>query len=105
MAVENVIQMNLTRPLAMKLLREIASDSSRVAITTHAESRMKRRRITRTQIERCLQKGHITEGPARGTKGNWEMRVEVFSAGEPVAVVAALDYDNKGNYIIVITVF
>lgn len=105
MPTENVVTMDLSRPRAVRLLKEIAVDSARVFITTHAEKRMKERKITRAQVERCLLNGNITEGPARGTQGNWEMRVEVYSAGEPVTVVAALDYDDDGNYIVVITVF
>lgn len=66
---------------------------------------MRQRMISRTQVIQCLAKGSITEGPARGTKGNWEMRVEVYSAGQPVTVVAALDNDEIGNQIIVITAF
>lgn len=33
------------------------------------------------------------------------MKVETFSAGDPLAVVAELDHDDDGNMIIVISAF
>ena len=105
MSAENVIQMNLSPARALQLIREISADSCKVFYTQHAEKRMNQRKITRTQVMRCLQKGSITEGPARGTRGNWELKMEVYSAGDPVAVVAALENDGEGNYILVITTY
>ena len=105
MAADNVLQLNLSRHHAEKLLREIAKDSSRVFFSTHATKRMTNRKISRIQVFRCLTKGHITEGPARGSRGNWELKMEVYSAGEPLSVVAVLDNDGRGNYIIIVTVY
>jgi hypothetical protein len=101
----NVVTLNLTPPRALQILRKIAQDSSRVFFTVHAEKQMGKRRITRIQVLRCLLHGHLVEGPARGIKGNWELSVEVFSAGEPITVVAALDHDERGNLIIVISTY
>ena len=105
MPVENVVELDLTRPMALRIIKGLAESSENIFVGKHAEKRMRERKITRTQVMRCLQKGHITEGPARSIKGNWEFKMEVFSAGEPVAVVAALDHDENGNYIVVITVY
>lgn len=101
----NVIQMELTPPLALRIIKEIAQDSAKVSFTDHAMKRMRARHITTSQVLRCLKHGSIAEGPARGTTGNWEFRMEVFSAGEPIAVAGALDNDGKGNYVIVITTY
>lgn len=101
----NVLQMNLSVPSAKKLVQEIAQDSCRVFFTHHAEKRMEERKITRTHIIRCLLKGEIAEGPARGSNGNWQLTMKSYSAGSPVTVVIALDYDNIGNHIIVITAY
>lgn len=80
-------------------------DSSRVIFTAHAEKRMRQRKITRTQVLRCLTHGHVIEGPAPSIKGNWEMKMEVMSAGEIVVVVAALEKDDSGNFAVIVTVF
>lgn len=66
---------------------------------------MRKRRITRVQVLRCLANGKITEGPARGIKGNWKVSVEALSAGDVLRVVAALDQDDRGNYVIIVTAY
>lgn len=101
----NIVDFNITPTRAQKLIKDIAADSSRVVFTIHAEKRMRQRRITRIQILRCLTHGHIIEDPALSIKGNWEMKREVMSAGEMIAVVAALEKDDSGNFAVTITVF
>lgn len=101
----NVIDFNITPARAKKLLKEISLNSARVFFTNHAEKRMRERKITRTQVLRCLTHGSIVEGPAPSIKGNMEMRLEVMSAGEIVTVVAALERDDTGNFAVIITVF
>ncbi len=101
----NVLKLNLSRPQALQLIREIAQDSDRVKFVSHAKARMNERGITDMQVLRCLRRGRIIEGPSRSTKGNWEMRMEALSAGDVVTAAIALDHDEDGNMIIVITVF
>ncbi|PHS73498.1 MAG: hypothetical protein COB22_02060 [Cycloclasticus sp.] len=91
--------------MAKNLIKKIAKDSSRVIFTKHAEKRMCTRKITRTQVLKCLTHGHIVEGPALSIKGNMEMKIEVMSAGEIIAVVTALEKDELGNFVVIITVF
>ncbi|MBA2591154.1 MAG: DUF4258 domain-containing protein [Pseudomonadota bacterium] len=100
-----VVPIGLTPERAKRLVREIARDSGRVFFTHHAEVRMRQRHITRTQVMRCLSHGTCIEGPARDIKGNWTIKLEVPSAGVLVAAVAALDRDEAGDLIIVITVY
>jgi len=102
---KRVVEFDLSPVNAKRMLTDIAKDSGRVFISDHAEKRMKKRNITRAQVMKCLKHGIITEGPSRGIKGNWELRIETLSAGDPIAVVAALDKDNKGNLIVVITTY
>jgi len=101
----NVVALDLTPVMAKQLLGAIASDSSRVFFTDHAEARMLKRHITRAQVLRCLSYGKFVEGPYRDIKGNWRMNLEVFSAGERVSVVTAIGRDASGEMIIVITVY
>lgn len=103
---KKVVKMRLTPQSARKVFNELARDSANVFFTTHAEKRMRQRKITRTEVLRCLRAGHITEGPSLSIKGNWEVRMQVASAGAPISTVAALEYDETtGNYLVVITVF
>lgn len=95
--------MRLSGDKAVEILREVADDSSRLIITNHAETRMKQRRITRTQILRCLRHGTITEQPSwMATKGTWELRIEYVTAGDALTVGAAID---PAALVIVITAF
>jgi len=100
----NVIKMELTAPVAIKIAREVAQDSGKVFFKGHAERRMKQRKITRPQVITCLRSGRITEGPFRSIEGNWQFTINCLAAGDSVTVVAALDNDGEGNYVIVITV-
>lgn len=71
----------------------------------HAQARMDERGITWRQVVRCLAKGYITEGPAPDQKGGWKVTVETVSAGDQLAVVAAVNKDAQGNKAIVVTTF
>lgn len=96
----------MTPDRAKKLIKEIAEgDSSRVIFTTHATERMIERKITRTQVFKCLTHGWVVEGPAPDIKGNMSLKMEVKSAGDVVSVVAALKRNSSGNFAVVITVF
>ena len=106
MQVSNVLKLDLTKAAAEKLLRELALDSSKVVFSKHANGRGNQRKISHLQILECLRKGRIFEGPAKAIKGNWELKVTYLSAGEPINVVAALDWQSGlGNYVIVVTTY
>jgi hypothetical protein len=94
---------SLNEAQARSILGSVCVDSSRVFFSRHAEERMVERDITRSQVFTCLKNGVFIEGPARGSKGNWEFKLEVHAAGDVIRVVAALDSDNKGDFVVVIT--
>ena len=91
----------LTAAKARVLLREAARDSARVAFTDHAVSQMRRRRITRAQVLRCLGNGRIAEGPAVDVRGRWSCRVEGMAEGRGIGVAAGFEAPG----IVVITAF
>ena len=95
----------LSGQMALKIIRDAAVDSSRVFLTHHANARMRERRITLTQVLRCLQKGRLTEGPAPDAmKGGWKCTVEHYTAGEQVGVAVGIE-SAQADGIVVITVF
>lgn len=102
---DNVIKLDLSPQSAKKILQEVAKTSSRVLFTRHAERRMKQRNITRLQVIKSLQRGLIIEGPVRDVKGNWNLTIQAITSGDEINVVAAIDSDSEGNYIIVITTY
>ena len=95
----------MDRPQAQAILADLARDSGNIIVTHHAQERMDERGITWRQVVRCLEKGTITEGPAPDLKGGWKLTVETISAGDPLAVVAAVTEDAQGNKAIVVTAY
>ena len=83
----------------------MAEDSGQVFFTPHAKTRMKQRRITRTQVLACLRQGSIDEPAHQNIRGNWQCTVRHVHAGDLVRVAAALERDENGHLIVVITVF
>lgn len=88
-----------------RLLREAASDTSRVFITTHAKQRMRQRRITPTQVYDCLRNGAISEPAHLNIKGHWQCTLLRRHAGDEISVAAALERNDDGNWIAVLTVY
>ncbi len=95
----------LSGPMALRLIREIAADSSRVVITVHARKRMLQRHISRPQVLECLLKGQLSEGPALDIHGNWTCTLRWRHAGDYIRVAVAIKQDAASvRKVIVITV-
>lgn len=94
------VPVRLTAGDAQRKIREIAANSDHIIIVDHGRKRAAQRSITRRQIERCLQKGTIQEGPFLNEKGNWQATIYRHAAGETRTCVVAIDWPNR---IIVIT--
>ena len=103
--VSKPLRVPLSGQMALKMIRAAAVDSSRVFLTHHANARMRERRITLTQVLRCLQRGRLSEGPAPDAmKGGWKCTVEHDTAGEKIGVAVGIESMQSGG-IVVITVF
>jgi len=66
----------------LKVIQGIASESSRIIVVAHAKMRGRQRSITRRQIELCVQRGTITEGPFLNAHGKWQVNLFRHAAGE-----------------------
>jgi hypothetical protein len=103
---KKVVSIDLTKGMAQKIIRELSQDSANVFLIDHAKKSMKKRYITLTQIIQCLSKGNITEGPYQDIgSGNWRVRMEYYTAGQCIKVVAELMTNDNNEKIIVITTF
>ncbi|MCH7694017.1 MAG: DUF4258 domain-containing protein [Proteobacteria bacterium] len=87
---------------ASQIIREIAAETSRVVILDHARRRMRRRRISPTQVYSCIRMGVITEGPSQDMKGYWRCTMQRFAAGEEITIVVSF---NSRESLLVITVY
>jgi hypothetical protein len=54
---------------AQRMIRDLAADTNKIVIVGHAQKRRKQRKFSRRQIELCVQRGTITEGPFLNQKG------------------------------------
>lgn len=102
---KKIANLDLSPVNARQIVSEIAKDSSKVYLTDHAEERAVERKITRTQIIRCLRFGRIIENPYRDLNHDWVMTFETISAGDPITVVASIRRNQKGEMILVITTY
>lgn len=99
----DILPYPLTRTKALEIIRELSCVSSRQFYTHHAKERMRERGFTTSDVLDCLQKGRINEGPFQAANGSWQFTMIWFRAGAQIQVVAALDTDEEGNYLIIIT--
>ena len=83
-------------------IKRIAEDSANIVLLHHGKQRARQRRITRPQIEACIRKGYVEEGPFVNPHGNWQVTMCRRVAGEEVRCVIAVDPPKK---ILVITTY
>lgn len=89
----------------LRIIREIAEDTSRVFILKHAKERMRQRKISQTQVYSCLRKGSIVEPAHLSIYGDWKCTMQYRYAGDEINVSVALEREENGDYLAVITVF
>ena len=97
-----VVPLTLTEPAALQMVRQLAANSGRVVILEHCRQRMVKRHVTRRQVELCLQKGSITEGPFLNPHGNWQVNMFRHAAGEELTCTVAIEWALR---LLVVTVF
>jgi hypothetical protein len=90
---------------ARTLIRERASSSAGLLFVDHAWEQMCRRGVDVLQVQRCLMRGEITEGPytpIASRTGNWRCNVEANVSGDRLRVVVEIPED--ATAVLVITV-
>lgn len=97
-----VVPLALTAQRALAMIREIASDSEHIVVVSHALKRGRQRKITRAQMEACVRKGTIQEGPFLNGQHNWQVTMYRHAAGEELTCVVAIDWPSR---VIVITAY
>lgn len=87
----DVVPLGLSARAALRIIHHAAEDTWRISWTGHASKRMRERRIAPTQVLRCLRSGKLVDGPHRDEYGKWICRLEKLTAGDPPAVVVAIE--------------
>ena len=99
------VSLHLTAARARKLLKEAGDGKGRLAISLHAQARMKQRKIGRTQVLETLKHGSFVEPLYRDVKGDWRCSVGWFHAGSRIVVAAVIKLASTGDLVVVATVF
>ena len=95
----------LSPPQIQRLIHEIAMDSERVMYTHHARIRMRQRHISRGLVLDVLRYGRLSRLPEPNPRfGSLECRMERYSSGRQLAVIAALCDDNPEVLVITVIV-
>ena len=97
-----VVPLQLTGAAALQVIRHIAADTGRIIVLAHGRKRGRQRSITRRQIELCVQRGTITEGPFMNQHGNWQVSLYRHAAGEEITCAVAIEWR---THVLVITTF
>ena len=95
-----ILPLRLTSAAAIRIVREIADVTGRVGFSPHAKRQMRKRKINRTQIYRCLRRGILVEGPYLDIHNYWRCTFETITAGENIQVVVAF---NTREHLVVVT--
>ena len=95
----NLLPFPLPKRKALEIVRELTKGSGRIFYSKHARERMSERCI----VVDCLERGQITEGPFQAPNGNWQFTISWFRAGSPLQVVGAIDVDDDGKYLVIVT--
>ncbi|HRF12132.1 MAG: hypothetical protein AW09_004094 [Candidatus Accumulibacter phosphatis] len=90
---------------AIEWVKEAGSQKRRLVFTEHAELRMKERRIGRRQVLETLQNGHISEPLHQDIRGDWRCNVSWFYAGVRLTVGVVFKLSDKGEWVVIATVF
>jgi hypothetical protein len=80
---------------ALRVVRMIAADTDNIIVIGYGRRRAQQRRKTRRQMELCVQKGTITEGPFLNGHGNWQVNLYRHAAGEELTCVVAIEWATK----------
>lgn len=78
----DVIPLALAEAAALRVIREIAADTGNIVILDHAKKQCAKRRISRRQVEMCIQRGTVAEGPFLNAHGHWQVTLFRHAAGE-----------------------
>lgn len=66
---------------------------------------MRERKITPTQVYECLRRGAVSEPAHLNIHGNWQCTLTWRHAGEEITAAAALERDDNGDWVAVVTVY
>lgn len=98
----SAVPSHLSKPAAVRIIREIGADPDRIVPVAHARMRMVQRRISITQVRRVVQAGFVDGEPWLDEHGNWRVTMRGTSAGEQITAGVAIEWRTR---LLIVTVF
>jgi hypothetical protein len=98
----DIVPLSLTAKHALSMIRSLALASERIVVIDHGRKSQRKRNISRRQVELCVQKGTIIEGPFFNMHGNWQVTMYRHAAGEEMTCVVAIEWPTR---LLIITVY
>lgn len=90
---------------AKQWLKEAAQGKRRLLFSSHAEKRMRQRRIGRRQVLETMIHGTISEPLHQDIQGDWRCNISWHHAGLRVTVGTVFKLHENGEWVIIATVF
>ncbi len=100
-----IVAIPLSKAAALRLLRDTASDDSRVNIIAQLHEGPWRQLIDYRQIMLCLREGSLVQHPKVDEHGSTLFVLERYSAGVTVQITAALTGEPGVKRTVVVTEF
>jgi len=99
----NVVPARLSKPGATRIIKELGANADNIIPLSHCIKRMKKRKLSITQIRRVVQAGFIDGDPWFDMEhGNWRVTMRSFSAGVNITIGVAIDWKTQ---LLVVTIF
>jgi hypothetical protein len=77
---------------AVRIVHALATSTDNIVVIPYGAKKARMRKVNRRQIELCVQKGTLTEGPFVNQHGHWQMNLYRHAAGEGLTVVVAIEW-------------
>lgn len=90
-----IIPLAMSAPVALAHIKELAQDSNKIVLSSHAIERGRQRSINRRQFEQVVRTGYIQEGPFLNDHRNWQVTMGGYYAGEEITVVVAIEWASQ----------
>lgn len=90
---------------AKEWLKEASHGERRLLFSTHAELRMRQRKIGRRQVLETLRHGCFSEPLHQDVHGDWKCNVTWLYAGLRLTVGVIFKLKENGEWVVVATVF
>ena len=102
---KNIKPFKPTEQQAKQWLKEAAQGKRRLLFSSHAELRMRQRKIGRRQVLETLGHGTISEPLHHDIHGDWCCNISWQHAGLRITVGAVFKLHENGEWVIIATVF